>query len=183
MIEKCFWALLFLLLVSVKSTNGIKCYHCIAPWKEGDCVQTGGYGKLVDCDSSDAKGWKEAVASTISPFFNLSMKGWDEQSPNACVKLTYTSNHPAFSTNTTLTTRTCMVAVPIPHSQSCTNPRIKSAITAQVLSDDGLKSYTRNLETCICTDNLCNGSQSTIAALFFVALTAATSIAIAKFLP
>jgi len=175
MIEKCFGALLFLLLVSVKSTNGIKCYHS----------ENGGYGKLVDCDSRDAKGWKVAVVSANHrPFRNVSRKGWDgwdEQSPNACVKFTYSSDYPDFATSPT---RTCMVAEDFIYDKygqyiGCTN----QTITGQVNDSyyNGLVSYTRNLETCICYDNLCNRSQSTIAGVFFVMVTAVTSIAIAKF--
>jgi len=180
MIEKCFWASLFLLLASVQSTNGIKCYHCIDPIhdRNGDCAKNGGRGKLVDCDSSDAKSWMEAVAKVLRPFGNVSMKGWDEQPPNACIKLTYSDNHflGYYGINKNLTTRTCMVAVD--NSQGCTN---RSRIEETVLTkDDRPKNYTRKQEICICTDDLCNGSQSTMAGLFFVVFTSATSIAISK---
>jgi len=121
----------------------MKCYHCIDP--NDDCAKNGGYGKVVDCDSNDAQGWKDLVQQGLG----LIHDDVANKSANACLKSTIKGNP-------TLTIRSCM------HT---TRPGCRHVKEGDIKH-----------ETCICPDNLCNGSLSAIPGLCFIVTTIISSI-------
>merc|ERR1712029_1209385 len=125
----------------------MKCYHCIDP--NDDCAKNGGYGKLVDCDSSDAQGWKDLVQQGLG----LVHDEIANKSANACLKSTIKGNP-------TLTIRSCM------HTTWPGCRRVKEGDIKH--------------ETCICPDNLCNGSTSAIPGLYLIVLAVVSYITMPK---
>jgi len=139
----------------VQQALSIKCYHCLDA--NDDCAKNGP-GKIVECESDEAQGWRDALAKVVQqeglpiPLINLTSVA------NACQK--------------TITQGFIL--------RSCTNDAVPIYLqqndTCIVATANGTK-----IETCLCTGSLCNGSPSTIPGTYMV-FTAIISIVMSKLL-
>merc|ERR1711974_566522 len=142
----CFGLSILLVLVSVTSTKGIKCYHCFDA--NDDCAKNGP-GKIVDCDSSEASGWKDLVGKSNwleEANFTIGNQLYlQSASANACQKTTIQGEG---------TLRNCMISTP--NVDNCVDTT----------------RHGRKVKGCLCSTSLCNGSPSTIPGIFMYKLLA-----------
>jgi len=119
-----------------------------------DCAENGP-GKPVDCDSSEAKDWRDMLGKA-GHLLGLKMDNLKTKSANACQK-TVTQGK---------TLRMCTL-FPADSKVDDTCANVEAA---------GIK-----VESCVCTDSLCNGAPSTIPGILMF-FTAVLSIVMSKLL-
>merc|ERR1719369_2193122 len=79
-----FTILAILLLMLVKSSIGIECFQCL---DVNDDCSTSGQGKLVDCNSQEAQGWKQLFEKSLNiTGTGISSNAIEKMSANSCQK-------------------------------------------------------------------------------------------------